>query len=64
MLIQGLWDFQVYAIIDVNLGDADAETYKYKAMTSLLARWENIKKNEHGKHCNNQRKKNSRFFFQ
>ena len=58
MVIRGLWDFQVDAIIDVKLGDADADTYKYKyePMTSLLARWENIKKDKHGKHCNDQRR--------
>ena len=39
-MIQGLWDFQVDSIIDVKLGDADADTYKYEPMTSLLARWE------------------------
>ena len=31
-------------------------------MPKLLARWENIKKDKHGKHCNNQRKKISPFF--
>ena len=58
VMIWGLWDSQVDAIIDVKLGDADADadTYKYKLMTSLLTRWENIKKDKHGKHCNDQRK--------
>ena len=28
MMIQGLWDFQVDAIIDVKLGVSDADTYK------------------------------------
>ena len=37
--IQGFWDSQFDDIIDVELGDADADTYKYKPMTSLLARW-------------------------
>ena len=32
VMIWGLWDRQVDAIIDVNLGDADADTYKYKPM--------------------------------
>ena len=56
-MIRGLWDFQFDAIIDVKLGDSDADTYKYKPMTSLLVRWENIKKNKYGKHCHDQRKK-------
>ena len=61
-MIQGLWSCQVYAIINVKLGDADADTYKNETMTSLLERWENIKKDKHGKHCHNQRKKFSLFF--
>ena len=28
VMIQGLWDFQVDAIIDVKLGVSDADTYK------------------------------------
>ena len=47
-MIQGLWDRQVDAIIDVKLGDADADMYKYEPMTSLLSRWEKIKKDKHG----------------
>ena len=53
-MIRGLWDHQVDAINDVKLGDSDVDTYTYKPMTSLLARWENINKDKHGKHCNNQ----------
>ena len=53
-MIQGSWDHQVDAIIDVKLGDNDADTYKYLPMESLLARWEKIKKNKHGKHCYDQ----------
>ena len=44
VMIQDLWDFQVNAIIDVKLGDADADMYKYEPMTSLLASWEKFKK--------------------
>ena len=51
-----LWDRQADAIIDVKLGDADVNTYKYKPIESLLARWENIKKEKHGKNCHDQRK--------
>ena len=53
-MIQGLWDRQVNASIDVKLGDSDADTYKYEPMTSLLGRWEKIKKYKHCKHCNDQ----------
>ena len=44
VMIRYLWDRQVDAIIDVKLRDADADTYKYEPMTSLLYRWEKIKK--------------------
>ena len=50
-MVQGLWDRQVDVIIDVKLGDADADEYKYEPMKFFLARWENIKKYKHGKHC-------------
>ena len=50
-MIQGLWDRQFDAIIDVKLGDADPDTYKYEPMKSLLARWEKIKKDKHSKPC-------------
>ena len=53
-MVRGLWDRQVNAIIDVKLGDANADMYNYKSITSLLARWEKIKKENHGKHCHNQ----------
>ena len=43
-------------IINVKLGDADAETYKYEPMASLLTRWKKIKKDKHSKHCQHQRK--------
>ena len=55
-MIKGLWDSQVDAIIDVKLGDADADTYKYEPITSLLSRWEKIKKDKNGKNCHYQRK--------
>ena len=38
VIIRGLWDHQVDVIIDVKLGDADADTYKYDPMSSLLSR--------------------------
>ena len=49
-MIQGLWDRQVDAIIDVKLGDSDAETYKHEPTTKILDRWEEIKKYKHGNH--------------
>ena len=61
VMIQGLWDSQVDAIIDVKLGDADVDTYKYEPMTGLLVRWEKIKKYKHGKYCHDQRKHFSLF---
>ena len=60
-MIRGLWDCQVEAIIVVKLGDADKYTYNYEPITSLLVRWENIKKDKHGKQCNDQRKHFSPF---
>ena len=60
--IQGLWDRQVESLIYVKLGDDDVDTYKYEAMTSLLARWENIKKDKHCNQCHDQRKHFPPFF--
>ena len=39
VMIQGLWDQQADAIIDVKLCDADADYYKYEPMVALLDRW-------------------------
>ena len=61
-MIKGLWDRQVNAIIDVKLGDADADMYKYEPMTYILTRWENIKKYNHCKHCHDLLKRFSPFF--
>ena len=36
-MVQGLWDWQADAIINVKLGDADAYSYKYEPMAELLA---------------------------
>ena len=52
-----MWDRQVNAIIDIKLGDADADSYKYEPMTALLDRWETIKNDKHGKHCHYQWRK-------
>ena len=56
-MIWCLWNCQVDAIIYVKLGDAYADSYKYEPMAALLARWETIKKDKHGNHCHDQRKK-------
>ena len=61
MIVQGLWDCQFDAIIDVRNGDADADSYKYEPVTALLARWETIKKDNHNKHCHDQLKHFSPF---
>ena len=61
-MVRGLWDCQVDAIIDVKLGDADVDTYKYELMKALQARWEKINKDKHGKKCHNKRKHFSPFF--
>ena len=62
-MVQGLWDCQVDAIIDVKLGDTDADSYKYEKMSALLARWETIKKDKHSEYCHDQRKCFSPFVF-
>ena len=60
-MIRHLWDLQVEAIIDVKISDADMDSYKYEPMAALLARWEIIKKYNHGNNCHNQRKHFSSF---
>ena len=62
VIIRCLLDLQINAVIDVKLGDADADTYKYDPMASLLARWEKIKKDKNGQHFHNQRKYPPVFF--
>ena len=56
MIIQCLWDQQADAIINIKLGDANADSYKYEPMVVILAWWEIINKDKHGKHCHDQRK--------
>ena len=63
MILKGLWDRQVDAIIDVKIGGTDADTYKYEPTTALLARWETTKNDNHGKHCHDQQKYFSPFAF-
>ena len=64
VIVQVLWNRQVDAIIDVKLGDADVNLYKYEPMKALLDRWETIKKYKHGKHCHKQWKYFLLFFSQ
>ena len=64
VMVRGLWDYQVGAIIDVKLGDFDSDSYKYEPMAALLSRWETIKNDNHGKHGRDQRKHFSPFFSQ
>ena len=61
-MIQGLWDLQADSIIDVKLGNADADSYKYEPILVLLAWWETINKYKHGEHCYDQWKHFSIFF--
>ena len=62
-MIRGLWDLQVESIIDVKLGNADTDSYKYEPMAALLDWWETINKYKHGKYCNDQNKHFSPFVF-
>ena len=48
-------------IIDVKIRYSYAYMYTYEPMTSLLVRWEKIKKDNHDKHCHNQQKHFSPF---
>ena len=57
----GLWDRHTDAIIDFKLGDADTDSYRFEPMVGLLYQWENIKKDNHGKHFHNQLKQFSNF---
>ena len=61
-MVKGLWDCQVYAIIDVKLGDADGNSYRYEGMAAILAWLKTIKKKKHGKNRHDQMKHFSLFF--
>ena len=61
IIILVLWNLQAESIIGVKLGNVDAESYKYEPMASLLAWWETIKKDNHGKYFHDQRKHFSPF---
>ena len=38
-MVQVLWYRQVDIIIDVKIGDADADSYNYESMVVLLSQW-------------------------
>ena len=63
-MILYLWYRKFKVIIKVKLGDADADSYTYEPMVMLLSWWETSNKDKDGKHCNDQRKHFSPFFFQ
>ena len=50
------------AIINFRFVDADTDTWNPEVMDKLLARWENIKKEKHGKDCYDKWKHFSPFF--
>ena len=56
VIILGLCERQTDAIIDIKLGDADAETYRYEPTHKLLYCWGEINKEKYVKNCHKQRK--------
>ena len=54
-MIQGLLDQQADTIIEIEIGDADADYYKYEPMAALMDWQETIKKYNQSKHFHNQR---------
>ena len=56
VLIKGLWEIHTDAIIDIRFGDADGEIYVKEGMDTIFTRWEKMKKDKHGWHCQNQGK--------
>ena len=54
-MVRGLWDRQVEAIIDIKIGDIDADYYKYEPMAALLDRWWTINNEKHDEHSNDKR---------
>ena len=47
----GLWDRQTNVIIDVKLGNADVDTYRFDLMVNLLYWWEKINMDKNRKNC-------------
>ena len=62
VMIRLLWDRQINAIIDIKLGNADADSYIFDPIVALLDWWEKIEKDKHSKHLHNQQKQFSPFF--
>ena len=52
--IQGLWDIQTEAIIDIRFGNTDAETWNPVIIEKLLVGWEKNKKEKYGQACYDQ----------
>ena len=48
VLIQGLWYRHTDAVINIKIGDADADTYRFEPMVTIVAWWEKIKKDKDG----------------
>ena len=63
-MVQGLWYHQISSIIDVKLGDADTDMYKYEPMSALLSWWEMIKNTSTGSTVTTNRNIFRRFFSQ
>ena len=63
VLIQGLWEVQTDAIIDVIFDDADIYTYRYEPMDKILDFWEKEKKDKHSKKYHDHQKLFSMFVF-
>ena len=56
VLIWEWWKWQTDYIINVKLGNADADTYRFEPMDNILARWEKANKDKNGKQCYEQQK--------
>ena len=54
---RGLWEIQTDDIIGVRFGDSHIKTYVKNKLDTLLSRWEQMKKDKHGSHWHNQRKR-------
>ena len=55
MLIRGLWESQMYVIIEVRFGYADAKYHLKEGMDTLFTRWEHMNKDKQGWHYHKQR---------
>ena len=58
VLVRGLWERQTGTIIDVKIGDAGANTYRFDPIVMLLGWWEKNKNDNNGNHFHDQWKKN------